>query len=90
MKKLEDLDKVELLRYYDQIISDIDVKSEIILQNGLDTDAKLIKDCRLKMVNSIRDQLFKSFCILIDHLNYIGKLIFIPNFIDHEHIQILK
>lgn len=90
MKKLEDLDKVELLKYYDQLINDVDIKSEKSLENALDTDATIINECRFLMINSIKSQIFKSFCILVDHLNHIGKLIFTPNFIDNEHIQTLK
>lgn len=90
MKKLQDLERSELLKHYDQIINDIDIKTETHLGNAVNPCVKFINDRRRLLINSIRSEVFKNFCILIDDLNHVEKLVIIPNYLDHEQIQILK
>ncbi|RNA40789.1 leucine-rich repeat-containing 15 [Brachionus plicatilis] len=70
MKKLQDLERSELLKHYDQIINDIDIKTETHLGNAVNPCVKFINDRH--------------------DLNHVEKLVIIPNYLDHEQIQILN
>lgn len=87
---LQDLNKVELVKHYDKLINEIDIKTELDISENQNGDVTFLNDRRFFMINTVNREILNNFCFLIEHSNHLGKLIITPNYIDDENFRILE